>query len=126
MEYHSRCGGEEKKRMWLLTNFGFFSTVQKPGEQELTVRARSAGDLDRLRERYLPGLGPTVDGAGTDYRYRALVGREELANAMAEIVRDLDYSNFKSEVGRRMGQGRSHTYSRVWGALREIESEEER
>jgi hypothetical protein len=126
MEYHSRRGGEEKKKMWLLTNFGFFSAVQKPGEQELTVRARSAGDLDRLREQYLPGLGPTVDGAGTDYRYRALVGREDLANAMGEIVRDLDYSNFKSEVGTRMGYGRSRVYGRVWEALHAIGREEER
>ena len=42
---------------------------------------------------------------------------------MAQIVRDLDYSNFKSEVGRRMGPARSHIYGRVWSALRGIEEE---
>jgi hypothetical protein len=109
--------------MWLLTNFGFFSTVKKPGEAQLTVRARSAGDLDRLRDQYLPSLGPTVEGAGTDYPYRAHTSTEDLAAAMGEIVRDLDYSNFKSEVGRRMGPSRNHIYSRVWSALRAIEEE---
>jgi hypothetical protein len=42
---------------------------------------------------------------------------------MGEIVRDLDYSNFKSEVSRRMGPGRSHIYGRVWSALRAVEEE---
>ena len=112
--------------MWLLTNFGFFSTVKKPGEQHLTVRARSGGDLDRLRERYRPSLGPTLEGVGTDYRYRAVASTEEVANAMTEIVRELDYSNFKSEVGRRMGYGRSRVYGRVWEALHAIGREEER
>jgi hypothetical protein len=109
--------------MWLLTNFGFFSTVRKPGEHQLTVRSRSVGDLDRLRDQYLPSLGPTVEGAGTDYPYRALASPEDLASAMGEIVRDLDYSNFKSEVSRRMGPGRSHIYGRVWSALRAVEEE---
>lgn len=109
--------------MWLLTHFGFFSTVKKPGEDDLTVRTRNAGDLDRLRERYLPKLGPTIEGAGTDYPYRALTSAEDLANGMGKMVRDLDYSNFKSEVGRRMGPGRSRVYSRVWGDLRAIEED---
>ena len=109
--------------MWLLTKFGFFSTVRKPGDDHLTVRARSAADLDRLRDQYLPSLGPTVEGAGTDYPYRARASTEEFAKAMSDIVRDLDYSNFKSEVGRRMGPGRSHIYGRVWSELCAIEGE---
>ena len=40
--------------MWLFTTFGFFSAVQKPGDDFLTIRGRSAKDLDRLREKYLP------------------------------------------------------------------------
>jgi len=45
--------------MWLFTNFGFFSVVQKPGDSLLTIRARAAFDLDRLRDEYLPTLSPT-------------------------------------------------------------------
>jgi hypothetical protein len=34
--------------------------------QHLTIRTRVKADLDRLRERYLPELGPTQGKAGTD------------------------------------------------------------
>jgi hypothetical protein len=35
--------------MWLLTPFGFFSVVNKPGDPHLTVRSRVRADLDALR-----------------------------------------------------------------------------
>lgn len=38
--------------MWLVTEFGFFSIVAKPGDAErglLTVRARVPGDLKALQ-----------------------------------------------------------------------------
>lgn len=37
--------------MWVVTDFGFFSVVQKPGDAEagtLTVRARVRGDLEAV------------------------------------------------------------------------------
>ena len=37
--------------MWLVTNFGFFSVVQKKDDDILTVRARARGDLETLKER---------------------------------------------------------------------------
>ena len=46
--------------MWLITPVGFFSIVQKPSDvaaDTLTVRARVQGDLEALREQFLPGLG---------------------------------------------------------------------
>jgi hypothetical protein len=46
--------------MWLFTTFGFFSVVQKSHSDGLTVRARDAADLDRLRAEYLPELSATV------------------------------------------------------------------
>src|SRR4051794_25107346 len=87
--------------MWLLIPEGFFSIVQKPGEMELCVRARRGDDLDRLRETHMPGLGPTVETPGSDYRYRAWISRDALADGLATVARELTYSNFKSEVGRR-------------------------
>ena len=109
--------------MWLFTNAGFYSIVKKPGYEDLTVRARSADDLERLRQRHLPSLGPTIEGGGTDYPYRVVVSADDLASAIAEIVRELDYSNFKSEVGTRMGPDRAGTYHRLWTALLDIERE---
>ena len=116
-------GGTKEKTMWLFTKTGFYSIVKKPGDQDLTVRARNGSDLDRLRDRHLPSLGRTIEGGGTDYPYRAFVSVDDLVDAMADIVRELDYANFKSEVARRMGHERAKTYGRVWSALLDIEKE---
>jgi hypothetical protein len=106
--------------MWLLIPEGFFSIVQKDGEHELCVRARVAADLDRLRETYLPSLSETVETPGGDYRYRAWVSRDDLAEGMAGIARNLNYSNFKSEVARH-DAARAHVYGDVWGVLGELQ-----
>ena len=80
--------------MWILTTVGFFSIVQKPRQTGLTIRTRVAADLDRLRTTYLPTLSATVTGAGTDYPFRATVGREEFALALAQIARDIPLPGF--------------------------------
>ena len=103
--------------MWLFTTIGFFSVVRKPGETKLTVRARVAADLARLRERYLPTLSATVANAGTDYAFRALVPRKEFSKALARITEDISYTNFKNEVAKISGKGRADIYSGVWTRL---------
>ena len=106
--------------MWLITSIGFFSIVQKPGDSEdgmLTVRARANGDLDALREKYLPTLGKTAPNSGTDYRYRARAPREDITKAMMHIVQDIHYGNFKNEVQKRQGLERAKTYHGVWDVL---------
>ena len=45
--------------MWLITDIGFFSIVQKQGDISagtLTVRARVRSDLVALKEEFLPSL----------------------------------------------------------------------
>lgn len=103
--------------MWLFTTFGFFSVVQKPGEKDLTVRSRVRSDLERLREKYLSTLGPVVEHGGTDYQFRAKASHAELAEAMAKIVKDIDYSNFKNVVSQRQGRKRHDAYAGVWDVL---------
>ncbi len=103
--------------MWLVTAFGFFSVVQKRGTKHLTVRARVRSDLDRLRAKYLPSLTATTTTPNTDYRYRATVGHEDLANAMGKIIADITYDNFKSEVDRAQGHPRETVYAKVWSVL---------
>jgi hypothetical protein len=110
--------------MWLQTSIGFFSVVQKAGEAHLTVRARARGDLERLRDGYLPELGPIREGEGTDYRYRASAPREAISRAVGAMVVDITYPNFKSEVKRRMGPARAATYGSVWDVLFRIQDEE--
>jgi 8-oxo-dGTP pyrophosphatase MutT (NUDIX family) len=108
--------------VWIFTTFGFFSVVQKGDDSVLTVRARAADDLDRLREKYLPELSPTKTGEGTDYPYRATVDHSAFAAALVKIVGDLRYSNFKSAVGKTMGYERESLYHEVWDVLRKIQS----
>jgi hypothetical protein len=82
--------------MWILTNFGFFSVVQKPGDKAaglITVRSRVRADLENLRDRYLPDMGVIEEDAGTDYRYRARVPHQSFAQAAKKIALDVDYSN---------------------------------
>ena len=111
--------------MWLFTNVGFFSIVQKPGTSDLTIRARVAADLDRLRKEYLPQLSETVTNAGTDYRYRATVSHDAFAACLGALARDIRYSNFKNEVAHRMGHDRAAVYGAVWDTLLTLENEEE-
>lgn len=106
--------------MWLITPFGFFSIVQKPGDKQkgtLTVRSRVRGDLAALKQHYLPGLGPIQESHDTDYRFRAVAPRAEVSAAMSRMVDGLDYSNFKSEVAKKQGHKRASLYHQVWDVL---------
>ena len=102
--------------MWILTPDGFYSIVQKRGETDLCVRARVGADLDRLRENCLPSLTETVETPDGDYRYRAWASHEAVAEALAAVVRDLRYDNFKNEVARNDHE-RAAVYHDVWNML---------
>lgn len=106
--------------MWLITTFGFFSVVAKPGDAEanmLTVRARVRGDLEALRARYLPTMQPIVESKGGDYRYRARAPRAAVASAVALAIEGIDYSNVKAEVRQTQGAARESVLHDVWHAL---------
>ncbi len=106
--------------MWLFTTIGFFSIVQKNNEDFLTVRARVASDLDRLREHYLPELSPT-EPETVDYPFKATISREAMARGMEKIIQDITYSDFQTEVVRSMGFEREHVYTEIWDVLHELE-----
>ena len=108
--------------MWLFTKFGFYSVVQKPGEDCLTVRARVREDLDRLRANGLLALDETLDHVGTDYPFRARVSREAFGEALKDISLNLNYSNFKNAVNRELGMSRANVCHNVWVVLMELEN----
>ena len=110
--------------MWLTAPLGFYSIVQKPGDEHLTVRTRTRADLDRLRAQICPTLTPTIAGAGTDYPYRATCSHQDWSAALAALGTDIDYSNFKSTVAQRQGHARARVYGRVWQDLLALEQEE--
>ncbi len=111
--------------MWLITPIGFFSIVQKPGDKgkdTLTIRARVRSDLEALRDRYIPSLGEIKESPDNDYRFRAIAPRADVAAAAAAMVSDLDYSNFKSEVGKQQGARREMLYHGVWDVLYQLQT----
>ena len=106
--------------MWLLIPEGFYSVVRREGQGDLCVRARDPRDLDRLRKIHVPGLGETAETRGADYRYRAWVSSEALADGMGSIARAIDYPSFEAEVARR-DPGRKAVYSGIWALLADLQ-----
>lgn len=109
--------------MWLFTTIGFFSAVQKPGTDFLTIRARVKGDLEKLREKYLPELSPSIGHTGTDYPWRATVTHPQFAAALVKIACDVHYANFKDAVAHEQGKARAQRYHKVWSALYDMEGD---
>jgi len=111
--------------MWLVTDRGFYSVVDK-GDREgyLCVRGRVREDIEALFELdSLAGYaGEVIETDNSDYRYRVYVKREDWVAAAADLAGQIDYDNFKSEVARRQGRERAHTYLGVWQALFELQS----
>ncbi len=93
--------------MWLCLNSAFFSIVEpSPGSSDLLVRARRKGDIDKV----FPGA-EVQRIPGRDYLYRATVGRDVVAEVVAEQVRGISYGNFKSSVKNR---SLHDAYSAFW------------
>jgi len=111
--------------MWLFTEVGFFSVVAIAKQPEvLMVRARDPGDLKRFREKYgkkvMSDIAYTPDN---DYPARVYVYKDAFAQVMAEVVKDLNYSNFKSHVEKVDGLDREMLYSQVWYTMTRLEPE---
>ena len=112
--------------MWLITSTGFYSIVEKPtdcGKGTLTVRARVRADLLALKRGHCPSLGRIRESDDTDYRFRATARRGDVAQALAEMIEGLDYSNFKSEVAMQQGIDRAHLYHDVWDVLHRLQDD---
>ena len=108
--------------MWIMTTVGFFSIVEKPDTApRLTIRARIRQDLIALKKRYLPNLGRIKESDDTDYRFRATATRADVAKALSQIAKDIDYSNFKDEVSLVQGPQRVFVYHKVWAALLDLQ-----
>ncbi len=62
-------------------------------------------------------MSDIIESEDSDYRYRAVAKREAVMAAMATLVADIDYDNFKSEVASRQGYRRAAVYGDVWDVL---------
>lgn len=112
--------------MWLMTPTGFYSIVQKPTDRKLhtlTIRARVHSDLVELRRTFCASLGRIRESDDTDYRFRATAKRADVAHALSQMIEELDYSNFKTEVAVRHGVKRAHLYHNVWDVLHRMQGD---
>ena len=83
--------------MWIMTNNSYLSIVSKDcGPTELLVRARRAGDIERV----FPNAEVTRH-TNSDYLYRAVLPRDAVKQALAATIDQIDYPNFKDSVEDR-------------------------
>src|ERR1700733_13206530 len=83
--------------MWIMMNDSYLSIVSKDcGPAELLVRARRAGDIEKV----FPDAKVTRN-TNSDYLYRAVLPRDVVKPALAAMIDHIDYPNFKDSVEDR-------------------------
>ena len=113
--------------MWLFCECGYFSAVahnEKP--DTILLRARFAGDLERLFGKYgklFPdGVKPEVAHTpSADYAYRAEVPKVTWGAIAGAVALDVDYGNFKNHVHEGHGSLRDKAYMGCWWELRQAQ-----
>jgi hypothetical protein len=96
--------------MWIMMNNSYLSIVSKDcGPTELLVRARRAGDIERV----FPNA-EVMRLTNSDYLYRAVLSRDAVKQALAAMIDQIDYPNFKDSVEDRSLHA---AYVGVWCAM---------
>lgn len=105
--------------MWLFLPHSFLSIValkDDPNGPCLLVRARAAGDIERVFPHARVTRKPQAD-----YAYRTRLPRAEIAQALAAAVAATDYPNFKDAVAE---PDRHDASLETWFALRAFQPPE--
>ena len=96
--------------MWIFLNDAFLSIVSdRADSSQLLVRARCRGDIERV----FPAA-EIIGNAGTDYRYRAYLPRQQVMDTVSKRIKEIDYDNFKRTVHER---DRHTAYFEVWDSM---------
>ena len=102
--------------MWVVLNNAFFSIVQNENNgEELLVRARVKGDIEKIFHK-----ADVFEDNYADYKYRSFMNRENVASTIKEKVLNINYGNFKSSVSNSDYE-RSSAYAGVWSALHKLQ-----
>jgi hypothetical protein len=102
--------------MWIFLNNAFLSIVDKGGDgTTLLVRARK----DVYIERVFPD-SQVKETPGNDYRFRALITRDQVAKAISDLVQGITYPNFKGSVKERR---RHDAYMDVWSVMHRFQGQ---
>ena len=96
--------------MWICTNKSFLSIVaDRHSQDNLLVRARVDGHIENV---FPQAKVFTMQDA--DYRYRALINRQEVQRVMAEQIQAIGYDNFKNSVENRELHD---AYLKIWRVM---------
>jgi hypothetical protein len=105
--------------MWIFLNDAFVSIVAPRPESDfdpldfLVVRGRIKGDIEKL----FPGAD-IIEGGGTDYRFRAVIERGDVARVIVDHLWAIDYTNFKDTV---TDHARHDAYLDVWTVMARLQ-----
>ena len=100
--------------MWIMSPRGFVSIVRKDCPPDhLLVRARRRQDLEAL----FPGAN-IIEGAGTDYRFRAAIPEAEVVGVISRELLELDYTNHKAAT---TDDALHSAYSAVWSVMARLQ-----
>lgn len=107
--------------MWLFTTLGFFSVVCTPNNSErMQIRARCRRHLDNLCRRFKIRPQAIRETLEADYRFRLIVDREDWEWMACSLAQDIDYSNFKTEVGHG-DEDYADALMSVWGRMLQLQ-----
>jgi hypothetical protein len=105
--------------MWIFTKYGFFSIVANG--DDFVVRARSKMHLENLRRRFEDLKACPVDEkSATDYPCRIYVQRKTWLEVVRRLTGEVDYTNFKKEVGTKDAMY-SRAVAAVWAIMARME-----
>ena len=106
--------------MWLCTQQGFFSIVQKQ-KNEFHIRARKRRDLDNLSK--LGGYQwQIIRTDQADYRFRVVVNQATVTSVLLNLSEDIDYDNFKSRIHDLPDQKeKTRAYAALWHDLYDLQ-----
>jgi hypothetical protein len=97
--------------MWLFLQDAYLSIVaDRDRPDRLLVRARFSGDLERVF-----GKVPVEVSPSADYRFRARIPRQVVADRLAAAALNTTATNFKASV---KDTWRHDLYLSVWSTLR--------
>lgn len=100
--------------MWIFSKNAFLSIVAVPDDDSvLLVRARAPNHIRNV----FPGAIVTKTPQ-RDYRYRAIVDKDDAGTTINDMVSEIDYTNFKDSITDPV----LHDYAgRVWEVMYQMQ-----
>lgn len=108
--------------MWVFTQVGFLSIVEDRGDpNNLLVRGRVKGDIEAIFPEVEILKDRKVEHTPEhDYAYRISLPRALVAQRLSDMIRLIDYDNFKASV---QDPDRLTAYHWVWSVMAKLQDE---